>query len=345
MNDLKLLVAAIALYSAYLPVAHSEALQTAVVPVTVDNFSRAETDRYFDLTVKRGGFAAFSHWRNLIPVDRPTVIRPNRDTLYSTAVFDMNAGPVTVTLPDAGGRFMSLVMIDEDHHVIGVHYGAGEYRLNKADVATRYVMFGVRTLINPADPQDLTKIAALQDAIVARQDGGPGQFQIPNWDEASRATIRKSLLALGSTLADSRGMFGKREEVDPVRHLIGSAMAWGGNPEKDAYYQVVTPQHNDGQTPYRLDVSNVPAGAFWSISVYNAQGQFQKNAQEAYALSNLTARKGEDGKVSVQFGDCTAAVVNCLPIMPGWNYMVRFYQPAKAVLDGTWKLPEAQPAS
>ncbi|MNH31083.1 hypothetical protein D3C79_914160 [compost metagenome] len=89
----------------------------------------------------------------------------------------------------------------------------------------------------------------------------------------------------------------------------------------------------------------MPAGAFWSISVYNAQGQFQKNAQEAYALNNLTARKGEDGKVSVRFGGCEATVANCLPIMPGWNYMVRFYQPAKAVLDGSWKLPEAHPAS
>lgn len=345
MTALKPLAAAIALYAACLPVAHAQASAEMPVAVTVDNFIRAETDRYFGLTVQRGGFGTFSHWRDLIPVDRPTVIRPNRDTLYSTAIFDMNAGPVSVTLPDAGKRFMSLVMIDEDHQVIGVHYGAGEYRLNPADVSTRYVMFGVRTLINPADPQDLKRIAALQDAIVVRQENGPGQFQVPTWDEASRAQIRQTLFALGSTLSDSRGMFGKRGEVDPVRHLIGSAMAWGGNPEKDAYYQVVTPAHNDGATVYRLDVPPVPAGAFWSVSVYDAQGHFHKNPQEAYALNNLNAQKGDDGSVSVRFGGCTATVANCLPIMPGWNYMVRFYQPAKAVLDGTWKLPDAQPAS
>ncbi|TDF83983.1 DUF1254 domain-containing protein [Pseudomonas sp. H9] len=345
MIALKPLVAAIAVYCAYLPVAHSQTLPAEAVTVTVDNFTRAETDRYFSLTAKRGGFGTFSHWRDLIPVDRPTVIRPNRDTLYSTAVFDMKAGPVSVTLPDAGGRFMSLVMIDEDHQVLGVHYGAGEYRLNPADVDTRYVMFGVRTLINPADPQDLQKIAALQDAIVAKQENGPGQFQVPNWDETSRAQIRQTLFALGATLPDSRGMFGKHGEVDPVRHLIGSAMAWGGNPEKDAYYQVVTPPHNDGKTAYQLKVADVPKGAFWSVSVYDAQGQFRKNPQGAYALNNLNAQKAEDGSVSVRFGDCKPGVANCLPIMPGWNYMVRFYQPAKAVLDGTWKLPEAQPAS
>lgn len=345
MTDLKVLLAAAAILAACLPLAHGEASPGTPVPVTVDTFIRAETDRYFDLTVKRGGFGTFAHWRNLIPVDRPTVVRPNRDTLYSTAVFDLDAGPVSVTLPDAGERFMSLMMIDEDHQVVGVHYGAGEYTLSRADVATRYVLFGVRTLINSADPLELEQIKVLQDAMVVKQANGPGHFQVPDWDETSRAQIRKTLLALGSTLEDSRGMFGKRGEVDPVRHLIGSAMAWGGNPQKDAYYQVVTPAHNDGQTPYQLDIANVPTGAFWSISVYDAQGQFRKNALEAYALNNLTAHKGEDGSVSVRFGGCTAAQANCLPIMPGWNYMVRYYLPGKAILDGSWKLPEARPAS
>ncbi|MCY1286098.1 hypothetical protein D9M68_368370 [compost metagenome] len=345
MYELKVILAALALFAACLPDARSETLPLGAVPVTVDNFIRAETDRYFGLTVKRGGLGRFAHWRDLVPVGSPTVIRPNRDTLYSTAVFDLDAGPVSVTMPDAGSRFMSLVMIDENHQVIGVHYGAGQYSLSKADADTRYVLFGVRTLFNPADAQDLDKIRALQDAIVVEQPNGPGRFEVPAWDEASRAQIRKSLLALGSSLTDSRGMFGKRGEVDPVRHLIGSAMAWGGNPEKDAYYQVATPAHNDGKTRYLLDVPKVPVGAFWSVSVYNTEGHFQRNDREAYSLNNLNAEKGEDGSVSVRFGGCTAATANCLPIMPGWNYMVRFYLPGKPILDGTWKLPEARPAS
>jgi hypothetical protein len=32
----------------------------------------------------------------------------NRDTLYGGALFDLDAGPVTVTLPDSGKRFMSM---------------------------------------------------------------------------------------------------------------------------------------------------------------------------------------------------------------------------------------------
>ena len=46
---------------------------------------------------------------------------------------------------------------------------------------------------------------------------------------------------LASTLPDTKGMFGPRGGVDPLRHLIGAASAWGGNPEKDALYLNVTP--------------------------------------------------------------------------------------------------------
>src|SRR5262245_6595037 len=84
-----------------------------IIPVTVENFVRAETDLYFSRTVKDGGFGKFSHHRELTPIDKQAVIRMNRDTLYSAAVFDLNAGGVTVFLPDAGERFISLQEINE----------------------------------------------------------------------------------------------------------------------------------------------------------------------------------------------------------------------------------------
>jgi hypothetical protein len=46
---------------------------------------------------------------------------------------------------------------------------------------------------------------------------------------------------------------------------------------------------------------------------------------------------------TIQCGGCDGKTPNCLPITPGWNYMVRLYRPQKAVLDGTWSLPDAQP--
>jgi hypothetical protein len=52
---------------------------------------------------------------------------------------------------------------------------------------------------------------------------------------------RDALPVLASQLPDTKGRFGDKKDVDPVRHLIGAASAWGDNPEQDALYLTVTP--------------------------------------------------------------------------------------------------------
>jgi hypothetical protein len=314
---------------------------TNTVPVTVDNFIRAETDLYFGNGAKDGGTGKFNHNRQPTPIDKQPVIRMNRDTLYSGAVFDLDAGPVTITLPDAGSRFMSMQIIDQDHYTPMVVYRAGPVTLSKDTIGTRYVMAAVRTLVDPNDPKDVAQVHALQDAISVSQRN-PGKFEDPGWDQASQKKVRDALLTLGTTLPDSKGMFGTREQVDPVRRLIGAAMAWGGNPEKDATYLTVTPPNNDDTSPRRLTVKDVPVDGFWSVSVYNDQGYFEKNPYDAYSVNNITGRKDADGSMTIQFGGCDGKIPNCLPITKGWNYLVRLYRPHAEILDGTWKFPEAQ---
>lgn len=315
----------------------------AAVPVTAENFPRAESDLYFGGVVKNGGFGKFDHTRDPTPLDKQSVIRLNRDTLYSAAVFDLDAGPVTVTLPDAGKRFMSLQIIDEDQYTHGVRYKPGRYSLTRKDIGTRYVVAAVRTLVDPADAQDLAAAHALQDAIKVSQPGGPGTFVVPNWDAASQKKVRDALLVLATTMPDTQRMYGAKKDVDPVRFLIGAANGWGANPAKEALYLNVVPANNDGKTVHSLRVNDVPVDGFWSISLYNGDGYFQANPQNAYSVNNITAKKAADGSVNVQFGGCDGKVANCLPIMPGWNYMVRLYRPRAEVLNGTWTFPSAKP--
>jgi hypothetical protein len=186
------------------------------------------------------------------------------------------------------------------------------------------------------------QVQALQDAVKAEQRSS-GKFEAPNWDTASQSKVREALLTLGATLPDAKRMFGTREQVDPVRRLIGAAMAWGGNPDKEATYLNVTPAHNDGKTVYRLSIKEVPVDGFWSISVYNAKGYFEKNPQNAYSINNLTAKKNGDGSIDIQFGGCDGKAQNCLPICAGWNYIVRLYRPRNEILTGAWKFPEPTP--
>ena len=221
--------------------------------------------------------------------------------------------------------------------------GRAATRFDKGKVGTRYALAAIRTLVDPNDPKDLEQAHALQDAVKVEQPGGPGKFEVPNWDQASRKKIADALTVLGATLVDWRGAAGRKDEVDPIRHLIVTATGWGLNPDKDAIYLNVTPSKNDGTTIYKLNVKDVPVDGFWSITLYNAEGYLVKNDQNAYSFNNITAKKDDDGSVTIQFGGCDGKVSNCLPTMPGWNYTVRLYRPRKEILDGTWKFPEAQP--
>lgn len=314
----------------------------AAEPVTVDNFIRAESDLYFSNMVKDGALGAFVHRREPAEVDNQTVIRLNRDTLYSSVVIDLDAGPATVTLPDAGTRFMSLMVINQDHYISTVSY-KGATTLTKEAVGTRYAVVGIRTFVDPANADDVKQVHALQDGLKIEQPGGPGKFSVPDWDQASQKKVRDALLVLATTMPDFNRAFGSKAEVDPVRHLVGSAAGWGGNPDKDASYLNVTPANNDGHQVYKLNVKEVPVDGFWSISLYNAQGYYEKNDLNAYALNNVTAMKSEDGSIGIQFGGCDGKIANCLPIVKGWNYTVRLYRPRAEILDGTWKFPEPQP--
>jgi hypothetical protein len=100
--------------------------------VTVDNFVRAESDRVFAGFCPQG-FGKFVHHRELSSIEHQLVQRGNRDTLYSFAVLDLDAGPATITLPDAGRRLMSLTVFSQDHYTRGSVYGASSHVVRKED--------------------------------------------------------------------------------------------------------------------------------------------------------------------------------------------------------------------
>jgi hypothetical protein len=139
-------------------------------------------------------------------------------------------------------------------------------------------------------------------------------------------------------------MFGSRGAVGGVRHFIGTAGGWGGLPENEAFYVNVDP----GLPPdeYRIEVpADVPVDAFWSISLYNADGFFVPNDSDGYVVNSVMGTRNEDGSMSVHLGGCADGRVNCLPLMEGWNYTVRLYQPGPEILDGTWTFPSAEPVN
>lgn len=310
--------------------------------VTVDSFVRAETDMTFQRYTTQGAFGNFFHLRQPTPIDAQDVIRMNRDTLYSAGIFDLTQ-PVTIIKPDSAGRFQSMLVINQDHYVKMIEHGSGEFTLTQEKIGTRYVIVIFRTFIDANNPDDIKIANALQDQILTKQNN-IGSFEMPNWDETSLSTIRNAINVLASTMADATGCFGDQDEVDPIHHLLGTAYGWGGNPREAAIYINLVPQHNDGITPYTLTVKDVPIDGFWSITIYNEKGFMEKNELNIYSFNNITAKPNSDKSITINFGG-DPNQINYMPIMKNWNYIVRLYQPQKAILDGTWIFPEAQPIS
>jgi len=306
------------------------------IKVNVDNFARAQTDHEFAGILKEaGGINKFKTDKSPTPIDRQPVIRMNRDTLYSLGVFDISEG-ATVTLPDAGDRYLSLMVINNDGYVNKVFYGGGKYHLTVDEFDTPYVGVVIRILVNDRDPADLAVVNALQDQYrVDAKSSKP--FAMPNSDETIYKTTLDAVLTLGKGLSSYSDAFGSKEQVNPVHFLLGTAFGWGGLPHQDAMYDNVQPDLPVGK--YELTVKDVPVKAFWSISVYDKKGYFLKNNLNAYNLNNLNAKQNKDGSYTIRFGGCTATTENCLPISEGWNYGVRMYRPGPALLDGKYTFP------
>ena len=96
---------------------------------TVANFVRAESDHMIRANMKAFDvkFGEFSHLREPTTPDNQPVIRMNQDTLYSATVLDLSR-PATITLPEVGGRYMSMHVVSQDHYMF-VESEPGTYEL------------------------------------------------------------------------------------------------------------------------------------------------------------------------------------------------------------------------
>ncbi|WP_254532921.1 DUF1214 domain-containing protein [Natrinema gelatinilyticum] len=311
------------------------------VPVTWENYPRANCHASFLSTSDRGGFGQLLNIRNIAPIEEQLDIETNRDTLYSYGVFDLTE-PVTITLPDSGDRYMSMNVQNENQYGKLCVYDPGQYTITQDLTETRYAGIAIRIFVDPNDPADLKQVQNLQDEIVVEQSSA-GSFEIPNWDQQSFKQIDDALTTVFTTLENFSGAYGDVDQVEPVKFFIASPSGWTGVPQpSEALFLQQIPTQNDGTTPHELTVNeDVPVDGFWSVSVYNPDLYFEENEYDAYTINNVTAERADDGSITINFGG-DPNQPNFIYTPEGWHYLVRLYKPREPIINGSYQFPEAK---
>ena len=131
------LIAIATVIATSLPATAQETSGGAPVPVTVDNFNRAESDFNLGNLVKAGLFGKLVHARELKPLDEQTIVRPNRDTLYSQGSLRSRRRACDDHAARPWGSLHVAQLISEDNYVPGVFYGAGTHTSSPARMSGR----------------------------------------------------------------------------------------------------------------------------------------------------------------------------------------------------------------
>ena len=105
-------------------------------------------------------------FRNAMDPKDKTILRPNFDTLYSSAVVDLKS-PASITLPGPD-RLQILEVVSAEHWIPLVTSNPGVYEITEELVGSRYAFIIIRTQVNMQDPADIKQVSAIQDKIKIR---------------------------------------------------------------------------------------------------------------------------------------------------------------------------------
>lgn len=155
-----------------------------------------------------------------------------------------------------------------------------------------------------------------------------------NWDRTQVIEMRKKYQEIArEKQIPSRVMFGKKGETTLENHNVGVSTGWGGMTDKQAVYPNFQPENSN---PATITLKDVPVDAFWSITVYDAEGWVNG---ENFNINSSFAKANAEGAYIIHFGGDKNAD-NYLDIFEGWNFILRLYQPTDAYFNGQWTVPE-----
>lgn len=293
--------------------------ESSPIVVTEENFPQAYSNMRFDAIIKQaGGINKFLEMP-VVSSDpaKQFVVRMNRDTFYSTSVFDMTGG-IYITIPETD-QYVSIQVVDENHETQPMIYGPGKHRLT---AKTTHAFVVVRSLDDNARRNLVTEVNSATP------------FSVKNWDKESFEKVAAEGNDIFSKGYDQSKAYSNKESGQtPFMNYVGAAGGWGGAMVEDNIYQIGKYMSSDGC--YEMTFVDPQARDFWSATVYNGDGYIFNDV--ANISSEMSPAQNEDGTYTVRFG-CDGQANN-LPIREEnktgrFNVVMRHYGPSEMVKAG-----------
>lgn len=230
-------------------------------------------------------------------------------------------------------------------------------RLSAVEFFTRAATALAENPPHAADFSVLARIAQL--GIVPGRDFDPARFdaaalaEIEAGATTGREAILGSLTSFGTaangwrTSTESMGAYGNNY----FKRAVVAAGGLGANPPEDAVYPVLATDADGrpvtGENDYTLhfDADALPpAGAFWSVTMYDGEGFQAANEIDRFALGDRDPLvRDADGSLDIHISHRDPGPdrrANWLPAPLGpLGITMRIYAPEARALDGRWNPP------
>ena len=224
---------------------------------------------------------------------------------------------------------------------------------------TFYTIFAQTLKNNPAAKNDYALLAQLK--TIGIEPGKDFNKQAANMKilnqamEEAKKRIREKQTSIprinGWGIMRNLGNYG----TDYLTRAMIANMGIGANLPEDALYPAAFVDANDkplkGNQAYTIHFDKhtlPPVNAFWSITLYDAQGFLAKNLMHRYALGDRDHLAfNQDGSLDIYVQHASpgkSKESNWLPAPAGdFNLVMRLYWPKQSVLNGSWNPSPIEP--
>jgi len=293
------------------------------IPVTINNFDRAEAAVNFNKWASKGIMNSKVDLTDYYPAGPAPTVRANRDTLYTVGFYDNSKG-IYIEQPD-NGIFQSALVLDENAFAKDYVWSPGGFSVEPTD---GFVLVIFRIGLE----EGIEKARKAQKTLKVSNFGND-TYITPPYNKADRdelwSMLNKQAIASGIFLEYAYD----EDTIDPLTRALSNAAGWGGMAFSVNNYQMSN--NIKGKQCMQTTFEDPRVDEFWSFTLYDAEGWLLPIGDNVLNSRDAEANKDGTYTVSINCGDDAINNITSSDVEE-WSVTWRSYGSSYKVKSGQW---------